>query len=179
MQIFFTSAKTVKLGAGSYFYPASILILFTPPGDSNHDSMTIALGDAAASMLVASAPGEAPPSSGASDQSSVLPPPSTATATLEFPSSTPSGGTPPLALGAAPSSSSSSSGPSTPLGSGSQPAQLAVAAPHGIGYGWILLLLLVGLVGAALLPRVPALLRAAAGPCEQENPWIDSPDRRS
>lgn len=178
MKVYFTSAQTVKIGTGSYFYPASILILFTPPGDSNHDTITIALGAAAASMIVAGAPANpstdssTPPSADLSGSSFVSNP---GQSSLQLPTSSPASDSSPSALsGPAPSSSSAATPVLPPA------TQLAVAVPHGLGIGWLVVLALIALAGAVALPRVPALLRAASPGCDREQPWPDDrPDRRS
>ena len=181
MNIYFSTAKQVTLGGVSYFYPASILIVWTPPGDSNHDTITIALGSAAATMIVSSTPGAPTPTATTgttgSDTGNATLSPTPSTSALQFPS-TSSGipnasATPPLLAG--PVTPSSSGQPVLPPAT-----QLAVATPRGLGVGWILLLAIAGLLGAIALPRVPALLRAATPPCDREQPWpVNDPDRRS
>jgi hypothetical protein len=49
--------------------------------------------------------------------------------------------------------------------------------PFGVPWGWILLLGLSALIGAVLLPLIPGLLTAAAGPaCARERTF--TPTRR-
>jgi hypothetical protein len=152
-----------------------MLIVFTPPGDSNHDTITITLGAAAATMIVSGAPSSpTTPSTGSDTGGSSLGSNPT-TPALQYPTTSPGvSNTPPPVL-AAPASPPSSGQPVLPPAT-----QLAVATPHGLGVGWILLLAIAALLGAIALPRVPALLRAAVPPCDGEQPWsTNDPDRRS
>ncbi|MHB8464138.1 MAG: choice-of-anchor P family protein [Acidimicrobiales bacterium] len=177
MTIYFSSAQKVSVAGFSYYYPASILVYWHPPGNSHDDTFTVTLGGAAVSMTVTSAAsttGNGAASTAPSSSEATSVPPNPTAPTLAFPTNAPSSAPTNLAVGPAPTPPASApfTGPTT--------TQLAVATPHGLGVGWLLLLGLLAIIGAVALPRVPALLRAAAPACDGEAPWPTSdPDRRS
>jgi len=168
MKVYFSSAQMVTIAGVAYYYPASILIYWTPPGDSNHDTLTYAVGGAAASMTVTQSTSSvttAAPSSSGSTQASTLGP------VQQFP--TPPAGsaatvTPPPPV--APPTTSSAPVQQAALPPLTKPAGFS---PAGLGAWWLVLLALAAIAGAVALPRVPALIRAAAPPCDRELPWKD------
>jgi hypothetical protein len=173
MTLYFSSGQTVEQAGFSYYFPASVLLYWVPPGNSHGDAFTFDLGGAAVSMNITSSgltvPTLAP---SVSTPPTVVPGP--VFASQQFPTPTNTSAPQKLAVPAPVLNPSSSTPEALP-----RRAQLAVATPHGLGVGWLVLLVLAGLVGAAALPRIPALLRAAGPTCDGEHPWPRSPDRRT
>jgi hypothetical protein len=162
IQLYFTAPRHVPLGDATYEYAASLLVFWQPPHDTNHDTMTASFGGAAVAMVAS--PGSAP---------LALP--------LPVGPAAPEAVTPAVAdLTAAPSVAADAGGGTPPAPAvGTAPAPIlrpaAVATPfrtgRGVPWGWVLLVGLGALAGAVLLPFVPALLAAGAGPvCDHERP---------
>jgi hypothetical protein len=172
MQIYFTAPQKVTIGGTSYEYSASILVYWEPPQNSHGDVFTFSFGGAAIGMVVS--PGVAATAGGiggvVGGADASLPgspgavPASPASPVLQLPAPATRAGATPGAV---------SGGGSESLGAG-RPA--SASAPAGIGGWWLVLLATAALAGIALLPRLPALLTAAAAPdCVRERP---SPNRR-
>ena len=172
MEIFFTYPYRVTVGGVSYFYAASVLVYWAPPGDSKDNSFTVSLGGAAVSMDVTpggggdlsglvtgvTGAGGGTADSGSGGAATAAP------ATLALPSDG-AAVAPPAALG------HPVRGAGTLVGR----PQLALSGrvtPTGLGGGWLALVLLAALAGAAGLSRLPALLSAAAtaNGCPRERP---------
>lgn len=162
IQLYFTAPRQVPLGGATYQYAASLLVFWQPPHDSNHDTITASFGGAAVAMVTSPAAAQLP--------AVPLPPAPPA----------PQAATPPVAgLTAAPSSFTPDAGAGAPSPAGVAPTPIlrpaAVATPfrtgRGVPWGWMVLVGLGALAGAILLPFVPALLAAGAGPvCDHERP---------
>lgn len=190
MEVYFTAPHTITVGGTSYYYAASVLFYWAPPGDPSHNSFTLSVGGSAVSVTdSAQADLSYLYSTGGS-----VPGGSSAGASLPAPAGTAQpapGGTvspsPSLAGVAGAAASGAPAGVPAPGGGGailSLPASPAAAAsrtadaggalavpaaarlPGGIGVGWWVLAGLAALVGAGLTTRVPALLgRRAAAAC--------------
>ena len=181
MEVYFTAPHTITVGGVSYYYSATVLFFWAPPGDSSHNSFTMSLGGAAVSVT-ASPEGD---SSALFDTSSG----GSTDATTAASSSAPIGATPTAGASTAPTGSAVGAAPSLPITGGaaptlSLPASPAAAAastaghpeasivpvdtrlPGGIGVGWWILAAVAAIAGAGLTTRVPALLqRQAAATC--------------
>jgi hypothetical protein len=177
-----TAAHDVPLAGSNYEYGASLLFL----QESAANTITFSLGGAAVSMVVTSAPSSptataSTPTTSAPSSPLTVPPPAdvapVATGSDALSSTTgPVESTP----------SESAVGPSPQASPAATPAQSAptvrpvavtAAMPFGVPWGWILLLGLSALIGAVLLPLIPGLLTAAAGPaCARERTF--TPTRR-
>lgn len=180
MEIYFTSPHTITVGGTAYYYAASVLFYWAPPGDPSHDSLTMTVGGSGVSMTASGTPSTtyvAPPPAGgpaAVPPSSAASPPSAAVGTVGADggaapvlASTGGSGTS-LSLPASPAAAASATPADTGAGQGdARPAGFDL--PGGIGAGWIVLLLAVGLLGAALTTRLPGLLeRRAAAVCPRQ-----------
>ena len=182
IQIYFTEPGKVTIGGVDYDYAPALLVYWAPPGDTNHDVFTLGFGGAAIGMVIsggeAASAGNGPidlgggaagggtdtgslPATGTSGLSAV--PASPGSTSLQLPAPA-TGATAPRVLG----------NRTRPLANG----RLASAhAPGGIGQWWFLLLAVAALAGAALAPRVPALLStASASTCANERV---TPNRRT
>lgn len=182
MEIYFTAPHTVTVGGTAYYYAASVLFYWAPPGDTSHNSFTMALGGSAVSLTdspqpdsftasggdltgpggaAVTGPGSAAPPPGPSSPVS-RPTPSVSAAT--GPDSLPAGAT--LSLPAPPSAAVA------PVPARSPGAALsAVQLPGGVGAGWWVLAVLAAAAGAAITTRVPALLqRQAVTACPRARP---------
>lgn len=181
MEVYFTAPHTITVGGVSYYYAASVLFFWAPPGDTSHNSFTMSLGGAAVSATA----------SPEGDFSSLF------DTTGSGGSTTASGGgsapvaavTPAASSPSGPTGSAVAAAPSLPVTGGaaptlSLPASPAAAAeatvghpeasvvpvdarlPGGIGVGWWILAALAAVAGAGLTTRVPGLLqRQAAATC--------------
>jgi hypothetical protein len=189
MEVYFSAPHTIAVGGVAYYYAASVVFFWAPPGDAQHNSFTLTLGGAAVSVTdsassfstglsfgggpvtgsgttpaqtsaaVATAPSTAGPSS-----PSLAGVPSVAGATGS------SGGAT-LALPASPSAGVASAAPG-----GAEPA--AASLPGGVGAGWFVLAAVAALAGAALTTRVPRLLtRQAAAACPNASRTASSSGR--
>jgi hypothetical protein len=169
MEIYFTEPHQVRIAYTTYTYAASMIIYWAPPGDVEHDTFTITLGGAAVAMAVS---GGAPASAGLPVDLAPFSPPATGGGAASIPASQtaptlalPTSGTtgPALATSKTPTSRRSTAKQQYSL------KPISVASSHGIGAGWIVLLLIAAVLGAVGLPRLPALLTAAAQPvCPEE-----------
>lgn len=190
MEVFFTDPHTVVVGEVSYYYAASVLFFWAPPGDPNDDSFTFSVGGAAVSMTAS------PYSAGAgffAPQSGLNTPGSANSAlnsaagsgagatTLSLPTpaaaSTAGGSqlaTPGLAgAGVSPAGAASSGG-----GAARDYVPAGVRLAGGLGAGWWALLGVAAAGGAALTTRLPRLLeRDAAGVCAKERRRRSTPRR--
>jgi hypothetical protein len=179
MEIYFTSPHSITVGGASYYYAASVLFYWAPPGDPSSNSLTATLGGSGISVTdSANGVAGAPTPTGTATfptGSVVAPPPSSPVAVGTVGSdggapTTPAASSPGTSL-SLPASPSSAASPSNPT-SASTPA--AFQLPGGIGPAWIVLAILAGLLGAGLTTRVPDLLgRRAASDC----PRAKSPGR--
>jgi len=170
MKIYFSAPQHVVVGEISYYYAASVLVYWPFPDDPNHDSATVSIGGAAIGMNLSSgpAPTAAPGATGAATGGSGPAPTSGAGPALAIPAPPAS---PSLSLpapaGSGPTPLPAAVAPSSPVRTAAGP-ELA-AASRGIGVPWLVLLALGALFGLLALPRLPALLSAAAVPgCERE-----------
>jgi hypothetical protein len=169
MEIYFTEPRQVKIGTVNYNYAASMLVLWAPPGDVEHDRFTISIGGAAVGMAVSGGA----PSAGIPVDLAPFSPASTGGGATGIPASP---ATPTLALptiGTTSPALATSKTPTSRRSTGNRQVALSpisVANSHGIGMGWIVLLLIAAVLGAIALPRVPDLLKAAAEPtCPDEH----------
>jgi hypothetical protein len=173
LQIFFTAPYQFAIGGLTYNYAASVLLYWAPP-EANKDVFSLSFGGAAVSM-------EVTPGFGGADQNALPPAVQSGSgseaAALPIPTSpqAPSLSLPTPATAAAP-------GPSSQSRPASAPPVVQLAAPvnatsRGVGAQWFVLLAALAILGAALLPRVPALLRASAG-CTRERPYRPRPYER-
>ena len=182
MQIYFTEPAKVTIGGVAYDYAPALLVYWAPPGDTNNDVFTFGFGGASIGMVISGGEGDSGgattgpvdtgggvgstdtgslPATGTSGLSAV--PANPASTSLQLPASS-TGATPPRVLGNG----------TRRLGTG----RLASSrSPGGIGSWWFLLLGLAALAGAALAPRLPALLNTAgASTCANERA---TPNRRT
>ena len=159
LQIYFTAAHDIVVGQVSYYYAASILFFWAPPGDTGKDSFTLSLGGAAVAMNVTGGPGALDSFTIADDSGTGATSFDTASGTTAAPVlELPTASAPAIATPARPSA------PAAAIQA--QPA--AATLPRGLG-GWVLVAGLAALGGAVLLARVPALLAsAAAAGCPRE-----------
>lgn len=169
IQLYYTAPRQVPLGGSTYEYGASLLIFWQPPHDSNQDTFTFSFGGAAVAMNAGTGtvalpvpPLPAPPTPGGTTEAAPAVAPEatgpTGPATADVTAAPPS-----VAPPAAPAA------PAPPLRSALASAPFRTGG--GVPWGWILLLGVSGLAGAVLLPFVPSLLSAAAGPaCDRERP---------
>jgi hypothetical protein len=177
MQIYFTEPHQLTIANVAYNYAASLLVVWVPPGDPSHDIFTISFGGAAVAMQVSGGEGGA---TGATDTGSQ--PASSAGGVTDNIPANPSA--PTLALpttGATGPSLATTRLPTTRRRGASNP-QLAlrpvsVSSSHGISGSWIVLLVLAAVLGAVALPRLPALLSAAAQPVCPDEPHHDHGNR--
>jgi hypothetical protein len=171
MQIYFTEPHQVRIAYTTYDYAASMIVYWAPPGDVEHDTFTITLGGAAVAMHVTAGSGLpglpadlapfSPVGSGGGGAATI--PANQAAPTLALPTGVTGGTAPTLATTRTPSSRRATGNPQVALN------PISVASSHGIGAGWIVLLLIAAVLGAVGLPRLPALLSAAARPvCPEE-----------
>jgi hypothetical protein len=153
MKVYFTGADTIPVGGVKYYYAASVLVFWQPPGSQN--IFTVSMGGAAVSLSGSGS--QASAALGATDQtgSPVAAGPGGASLSL------PTGGS---ALPAVVGSARPAGAPTEIV----QPAALAVATPHGIGK-WVAAVLGSLVLGGLALPHVPALFTASAQVgCERE-----------
>jgi len=182
MQIYFTEPAKVTIGGVAYDYAPTLLVYWAPPGDSNNDVFTLGFGGAAIQMVISGGESESAGSTGPADLGGGAVGGGIDTGSV---STTGTSG-----LSTLPSSPGSTSLQLPAPSTGAAPrvrgnttrrlpnGQLASAHSHGgIGGWWFLLLALAALAGAALAPRVPALLTtAAASTCANER---QTPNRRT
>jgi hypothetical protein len=183
IQIYFTAPAKVTIGGVAYDYAPALLVYWAPPGDTNHDVFTLGFGGAAIQMVIAGGEGGSATSSGGPVDAGGVGGVGTDTGSL---AATGTGG-----LSSVPPSPASTSLQLPAPGSGAtRPRVLAnsarrlpsggLASAHsrgGIGGWWFLLLGLAALAGAALAPRLPALLStSAASTCANERA---TPNRRT
>jgi len=173
IQIYFTEPAKVTIGGVAYDYAPALLVYWAPPGDSNHDVFTLGFGGAAIQMVISGEAASSAGSAGLADLGGAI---GGGTDTGSLPATGTSG------LSAVPASPGSTSlqlpapatGAAAPrvLGNRAQLPNTQLAAAHshgGIGGWWFLLLGLAAAAGAALAPRVPALLStSAASTCANE-----------
>lgn len=191
MEVYFTAPHTITVGGTAYYFAATVLFYWAPPGDSSHNSFTMALGGAAVSLTDSPqqdgfggssnlGTGGTSQSTGATAPGSVL---STGGGTAAAPSGPAAGASsspaPQLAgpvgstAGAAlslpaPPSASVSTGPSRPA---SAAYVAASQLPGGPGAGWWFLAVGTAIAGGGLTTRVPVLLqRRAASACPRARP---------
>jgi hypothetical protein len=169
VSIYFTHPHTITVGEVAYYYAGSVLLFWQIPHDPSDNSFTMSMGGAA--VALEASPGVGGTSSGGSgDQGpagptgggeTVIPSPP-ASPTLSLPTA---GGSPIPApvLAASGSPRHTAAGVASPL---TQPAGFNAG---GVGAGWIVFLLAAAGLAGVFLPRLPALLGAAANPiCELE-----------
>lgn len=191
MQVYFTAPHTITVGGTSYYYAASVLFYWAPPGDPSSNSFTMSLGGSAVSVTDSAQPGDAliglGGDTGGSGTTAAGPGTSAQVAAsgVNASGSAPavsgvggSGGIPPslasaggppatngeqtLSLPASPASAASR----TTGGGKASPLAASVRLPGGVGAWWWVLAGLAALLGAALTTRVPGLLhRQAATAC--------------
>jgi hypothetical protein len=173
MQIYFTTPRQLTLAGNTYYYGASVLFSWAPPGDTSHNVFTASIGGAAVSMAATSAGGgfscctsSAPPAglgTSSSGTSGAIAPSQTAQpiTRLALPTNAPSSQPANLAPSVAPPQPSTGS-------------LASVALPAGLGAGWWVLIILAGFAGAVGLTKIPgALARSATGGCPQGRPTPD------
>lgn len=192
MEVYFTAPHTITVGGVSYYYSATVLFFWAPPGDTSHNSFTMSLGGAAVSVSASpegdfsslfdtssggssnattaassSAPVAAGPVSGSSSP--------TGAAVAAAPSLPVTGGAAPtLSLPASPAAAAASTAghPEASV------VPVATRLPGGIGVGWWILAALAAIAGAGLTTRVPALLqRQAAATCPRARNPRSSPGK--
>ena len=187
MQVYFTAPHTITVGGTSYYYAASVLFYWAPPGDPSSNSFTLSLGGSAVAVTSSAQPGVALFGLGPDSGNSASTAGTTPAASAQVAASGSSGGVPGVA-GVGPSSGvppdlASTAGSPAGGGSLSLPASPASAAsrtagagaasplspasvrlPGGVGAGWWILAALAAVLGAAVTTRVPALLRRQAAP---------------
>lgn len=183
MEVYFTSPHTITVGGVAYYYAASVLFYWVPPGDPSHNSFTETLGGSGISMTDSSSslpsapsspstapvatgtgPSTAQPTTAAASAASSVADATSALASLSGATggAATSAAAPTMSLPEAPSSALDTNRPSSV-----EPA--AVDLPGGIGGWWIALALAAALLGAALTTRLPGLLdRRAAAVCPRE-----------
>lgn len=182
MEVYFTAPHTITVGGTAYYYAASVLFYWAPPGDPSHNSFTLSLGGSAVSVSDSAepafglggialgpsggggaggetAPALAPAGSAATPGGATG---VTAPALAAAGSSNPTAGGATLSLPASPSAAADG----TTGGSAGSPLAAATRLPGGVGAGWWVLVGLAALAGAALTTRIPALLqRQSAAAC--------------
>lgn len=188
MEVYFTAPHTVTVGGVAYYYSASVLFFWAPPGDTSHNSFTMSLGGAAVSVTDSADSGLGfdfgstgggsgdlvTPANSAPYQAAVPVTPSSGGAGGASAAGAPaslaglSGASPAVAGSGGPGAGATLSLPVSPSAAagtgGSVPASASL--PVGIGAGWWVLAIIAGLAGAALTTRVPGLLtRQAAAVC--------------
>jgi hypothetical protein len=186
MEVYFTAPHTITVGGTAYYYAASVLFYWVPPGDPSHNSLTETLGGSGVSMASSASAFNLPPSTtpGAvttgGSPSATSPTPATVSTGSDGSTPIPTGsGVLPSLAGTSGGASTTGGGttlslpaaPSTALETTGRQAALpaAVRLPGGVGAWWIALALAAALLGAGLTTRVPGLLdRRAASVCPRE-----------
>lgn len=192
MEVYFTAPHTITVGGTSYYYAASVLFYWAPPGDPSNNSFTMSLGGSAVSVTDSAQPGDALFGLGGdtsgSDTTAAVPPGTSAQVAASGANASGSapavsgvggsGGVAPalasvggpaattgeqtLSLPASPASAASR----TTGGGEASPLAASIRLPGGVGAWWWVLAGLAALLGAALTTRVPGLLhRQAATAC--------------
>jgi len=181
IEIYVTAAHDVPLGGATYQYGASVLFFWQPPDDPNHDTITFSFGGSAISMVVtagaATAPVPAPSVSPTSAAPVVAVPTSPTVTGSPGPISSPVASAP--SAGGLPTPTTVTGVPTaTPPEERIQPAAVSEPfGPRGVTWGWVLLLVAGAILGGVLLPLVPGLLAAAAGPaCPRERTFTPTED---
>jgi hypothetical protein len=153
MKIYFTAADTIPVGPVKYYYAASVLVFWQPPGSQN--IFTVSMGGAAVSLSGSGSPPSDALGADTGDASIPASPGGSGGAVLSLPTSGP----------AVPSIATPGRAGTTEI---AQPASLAVATPHGVGK-WAIAVLGGLLAGGLALPHIPALFTATAeAGCERE-----------
>ena len=181
MQVYFTTPSQVTVGQVNFYDASSVLFYWAPPGDSSHNSFTASIGGAAVSMASGSSAFQTG-QSGLSSADTGFTGGGTATPVADT-TATGTAAVPALSLptGAAPALSSQPQvAPPTRNQLRAPPSLAAASLPGGLGAGWIVLLILAGVLGALALTRVPGLVASsgAAGPQACPNRDRLRPDRR-
>jgi len=179
LQIYFTEPAKVTIGGVAYDYAPALLFYWAPPGDTNKDVFTFGFGGASIQMVTA----------GGDAGSAASGPPDVGGGTLGSGTDTGALGATAGGLSAVPASPGATSLQLPAPATGATPrvrgttralpnGRLAAAhSPGGIGAWWWLLLALAALAGAALAPRLPALLtRPSASTCANQRV---TPSRRT
>ena len=164
MQVYSTQPTHVTIGQVDYYDASSLLFYWAPPGDSSNNSFTASVGGAAVSMVAGSSGilssfGSVADSAGSFTGASL---PSSVQAANASPAPVLS-----LPTGATPAVTAPVSRPTPPQVRTSGASLASTSLPGGLGAGWLLLIALGGLAGAALLGGIPKAVaakgRGAAG----------------
>ena len=159
MTIYYTDAASIPIGATTYYYAASLLVVWQPP-NSGEEMITVSMGGAAVGIAIT--PGTSLTPFGEETGPTAAIPESTAAPTASLPSD----------AGALPASPSNSSVPTVGQPTSGPTTAKPLAAVHSgaVGPGPIIVLGLLGIAAAVGAPRVPGLLATAAEPgCELEH----------
>lgn len=169
MKIYSSTPATINVGGTSYYTSASIIFYWLPPGSHNIFTMSlggsgVAVSDGQNPSFLLNVPPVATPTAPGSPTPSVATSPA-----LQSPVSSSTGGSAPTQSPVlAGTSPAPTGGVKLDLPAPAAPSLVpaAVKLPGGIGLGWIVLAIALGLAAAATTTRVPDLLsRQAAATC--------------